>query len=357
MQSNAFVKEEEEEKGVESKVIFVETLEELKEVDRFGTFDGYMTVEKAKQDNIIVDELKSYVPDKCKCGAENIVTKSLTQLQCCNPRCWIKVAGNLEHFYKRNGIEGVGPATCQKLVKEVLSDLRYKSHLDVINLTQRDIPYSISGGNMYDLLNANQRIKQSPSLPFSRMVASLGIPGWEANAIKYLSEYDTLKDILNLVRQKGWYAFFAQDLLIQDTKLMWQFYVHVWDIVSAIQNIYPNTIPRAFSSIDITLSGTLYPRKRKTTKEAYMRLINDMTPIVNGRKLYSFNSNKALQSNKYIVSDEFHRSAQVAKEREKSTGEKVLYTSTEFLDFLEKHFDDIIRDVEANNKKLEETQE
>lgn len=333
------------------RVDFCKTLEKLHTKDKFGHFKDYVTVVEAKDTNLIVEEIHEFIKDYCMCGAENIVNRELTQLQCCDSRCVIKIAGNLEYFYKKKGFTGIGPETCLTIVQSTINQLEYKSHMDIAVMGYEDIPSSIMSGNMYNIIHANETLKKKDNdLPFAQLVASFGIPGWESNAVKYLSQYSSLSEVLADIKHMGWYGWFARKLGIQDNKLMWQFYTHIWDILAGVTKVSKTIVLSSHQDISITLSGTLRPNGIRMTKQEYMDKINGITPYVNGRKLYRFNSNKAVKTNQYIISDEFHDSAQVAVSREQLERKKILYSSAEFLDFLEAHYSTLEQEFEADNR-------
>ena len=129
---------------------------DLKKIDKFGAFNKFKSVEEAKRVEWIPKEYHNIFPQKCECGSEMIINEELTQLQCCNPRCYIKLGWMLYEMFSRFGCKNVGPATCKSVMKELIKkkQLKYSSHIEVLSLNPAHYPLSVSGAKSYDFERA-----------------------------------------------------------------------------------------------------------------------------------------------------------------------------------------------------------
>ena len=314
------------------------TQEELQERDIFGAFLGFRTVREAKERGILPRGFWDSVPEQCVCGAEVLISPSLIHVVCCNPRCYVKLGYNLEKVYRNFGVLGIGPSTCLEISRNCLERGRHHSHLEFLNLDYYDLPTSLYGVRGQDVANTNKRIKKEV-MPFGMMVSKLGIPSWGSDAMKFLSQYDDCVHWMEDVEKFGsWSAYFSGKLGIQDA--MKQFYLREYsnDIMVASADVFEKYTLSALHEVPITLSGSLNVNGMRVTKAAYLDLLNQMSPVVSGRKLIQFVNNAAVASNMYVISDEMHTKARVARQREMQTGKKILYGSAEFLEFMRDYF-------------------
>ncbi len=120
----------------------------------------------------------------------------------------------------------------------------------------------------------------------------------------------------------------------------YRFYLREYsnDIMVASTDVFEKYTLSAVHEVPITLSGSLNVNGMRVTKAAYLDLLNQMSPVVSGRKLIQFVNNAAVASNMYVISDEMHTKARVARQREMQTGKKILYGSAEFLEFMRDYF-------------------
>ena len=137
------------------------TLDELKrEHDRYYAFSYFMTVEEAKRFGTIPKEYWDYFPNKCECGSENILTGSLQQPQCCNPKCFIKQGYALSELLTRFKCKGLGPARCIEIVKTLAPQFKYNSYIEILDMRQEDFPSALAQkAYSIDLLRAIGKIR------------------------------------------------------------------------------------------------------------------------------------------------------------------------------------------------------
>lgn len=318
------------------------TRDELHERDLFGAFLEFRTVKEAKETGILPKQFWQSVPERCECGAEVMVSPSLIHVMCCNPRCHVKLGYNLEKVYRNFGVMGVGPGTCLEISKKCLKGTQHWSHLEFLQYGQFELPVTLQGVRGQDIAEANGRIRKEV-MPFGLAVSKMGIPSWGSDALKHLGRYDDcvqwMDDVMSF---SSWSRYFQVRLGVQD--LVKQFYLREYsrDIVYGCSEVFERYTLAAKYELPITLSGSLLVGGRRVTKAAYIDLLNQMAPVVDGRKVINFVNNSAVASNPFVVSDEMHAKARTARQREMVTGKKILYGSEEFLEFMKANFERMV---------------
>lgn len=71
-----------------------------------------ITIKEAKDNNLLDSFILKSIPEKCRCGSDNIFTESLTELQCSNPKCVYRVAKRLYKMTQDLGLTTWDEASC-----------------------------------------------------------------------------------------------------------------------------------------------------------------------------------------------------------------------------------------------------
>ena len=119
--------------------------DEFKKLDEYNAFAEFISVSQAKSSGIIPESFHNIFQDKCKCGSDFIISENLTQLQCCDPRCKIKMGHTLADILARFDCKNLGPATCLSIMSECYDKLKYKSPVEVLMMDIKDYPPVLSG--------------------------------------------------------------------------------------------------------------------------------------------------------------------------------------------------------------------
>lgn len=77
-----------------------------------------ITIKEAKNNNLIDQFVLSTIPEKCRCGSDNIFTESLTELQCSNPKCIYKIAKRLHKMTQDMGLISWDEASCTAICEK-----------------------------------------------------------------------------------------------------------------------------------------------------------------------------------------------------------------------------------------------
>lgn len=172
------------------------TLKDLQELT--PAYKGFTNI----VDSDLPDYYKSIFPHKCKCGAEIIMTaggeysdSKYTQLQCCNPDCWLKMAHRFSYFCSSLGYKGFGPNTSMAIYERIYRTFPYPSFLCIFDASDSDILSATGDAYLdsfyqlkYDLLHKQFQFKDA--------IAALGIP----NVGKNCKIFDAIKAPMELAQ-------------------------------------------------------------------------------------------------------------------------------------------------------------
>lgn len=148
----------------------IKTLKELQQITK--AFDTFSTIEECD----IPEYYKAIFPKRCSCGAEMIMTKTArTQLQCCNPCCWIKMAHRLNYFISYHGFKDFGEQTCLSLFAACKDELEYTSFLSVFMLTDTQLSRALGDAKL-SIFHGIKEDLATNTFMFGDAIASLGMP-------------------------------------------------------------------------------------------------------------------------------------------------------------------------------------
>ena len=310
--------------GFERKVM---TFGELKKLDKYDAFSEFESVIEAKNKKIIPEDYIDFFPEHCECGSEIIVKRELTQLQCCNPRCKLKMGYMLSEMLDRFGCKDIGPATCLSVMNEMERKLDYYSPVEMLSLPYEKYPLTLSGAKGDDFLRAVTKIRKT-KLTLADLVAKLAIPTLEENGRRIFEAYSSVMDLLKQAVSEGGIGEFMEHRDIHDRMKMFYLKEFMEDIARAQIALQDNIRLKAFSNIDICITGSISPQGISVrNKREYIDYLNDIATTSSGERLIEIRMTSAKHSVKYIVADYASSSDKyrVGKERE------VLITSTELM--------------------------
>lgn len=330
--------------------------EELLEMDTYGAFDDYVTVKEAKSSGLIPEDYNNIFEDKCSCGSERIISKNLAHLECCNPRCYIKLGYMLSELFSRFGCLNMGPATCLSIMYGYRNDLEKPSHVEILGLNE--VPYVIDNGRVDDYIRAIEVIR-SKRLTLPELVGHLGIPKIDKIANKIFQGYSTIGELCEELDNNGGFKAMPAFLLqrgIEDRKVWFYMRHFFWDMIKACVILGDVLRPLAFNEIQIVITGSVSPYGNKATKNEFIDLLNDAGTLPNGQRLLGFKNSSAIASVPIVVADypSGNRKYVKAKEREEYEG-KVVYTSTELMEWIKSQIEPYVTQIEEGKDDKGET--
>lgn len=129
------------------------------------------------EDCNIPDYYKEIFPHKCLCGADMIMTEpGHTQLQCCNPSCWVKMAYRLSNFISSLGYKDFGEGSAYTLMQAVHQELPYNTFLSIFLLPESTLGQALNDYYLGIFLGIKESLYTS-SFQFRDAIAALGVPG------------------------------------------------------------------------------------------------------------------------------------------------------------------------------------
>lgn len=303
------------------------TFEELLSRETYDAFIGYLKVSDAKNKGIIPESYHNIFPDKCKCGSDMIVTGELTQILCCNPRCYIKLGHMLDEMFTRFGIKGFGPATCVSAMQEAVNYLEVPSHVEIFNLDRFDLPVSILNYKYSEFMETKE-IMLSKQYTLSDLIPKLGLPGLGQSAQDIFEEFDDILEVETALDAEGGIVRFLANRGVYSSMTAFYLRTYLPDIIVAQMFFNEQIRMQAGQVIEIVMTGYLSPNGNSMSKDEYLELLNKTGTTKDGVPLYGFRKSSAVKSVPYIVADYPSSS----KKYREGVARGVIISSTELLE-------------------------
>jgi hypothetical protein len=318
--------------------------EELFEKDKWGAFFEFVSVEQAKKEEIIPVTHARYFPDKCEevndhgikqgCDSDMIISRSLTRLMCCNPRCQVKLAYALDEMLDRFSCKHVGEQTCKNIVRYAFKFMELKSHVEILTMEDKHLVPDVRGMNFVWFRQAIAKATET-SLTFPDMVSRLAIPEFKTSAIKIFAGISSTKELVEKIKTAGGIQKFMLSKGIEDQMKVFYLSEFLQDIAFAEFRAFKKIRSVGKMKMQVCITGNLSPEGYKITKAEFIELCNKLGTVGNYR-MFDVEMTTAIQTTAYVIAD--YRSNtdkySIAKSREEVEGKKILYTSSEFLRYL-----------------------
>lgn len=296
---------------------------ELLKKETYGAFKDYVSMQEAKSSGTIPEDYHTIFSDTCVCRSEMIISKELTIVQCCNPRCYLKLGHMLDEMLTRFGVKGIGPTTCISSMKEMVSELDIPSHLELFQLDSSYLPGAIRNYKFGEFECAKS-ILFGRKYTLAELVPKLGLPGLGNKAQVIFEDYssiveleEVLDDIPGFLATKGIYS----------EMVAYNLRTYLPDIILSQLIFLENMRNKSLQTIDIVMTGNLSPYNKGMPKNKFIESLNEAGTMSNGVSLFDFRSSSAVKSVPYIVSDYASGTSKykIGKDR------GVLITSTDLL--------------------------
>lgn len=283
---------------------------ELQDRDDYNAFDNYMSVIEAKKQGIIPEDYVNIFQDECKCGSDMIIRltpdenghKKIKAVQCCDPRCYIKVAGNLSYFLERLGIKDFGMQTAIKLIHAIYNDLEHKSHFDVFFLPIESLP-ELSSLHEVALAQANYKLLNE-EMSLSQVLSLGAIPAWETSIQEVMQNYSDMDEVLVEIEEMGSIRAFLAQYNIRSEQKLFYFKEYLPDMCILASLLGENKLrPKAKQPYDICITGSLVLEGNRITKAAFVELLNRISRAEDGTQLFEFKNTSGPMTASYVVAD------------------------------------------------------
>lgn len=278
------------------------TFDDLKEIDKFGAFNEYVSVPDAKLEGVIPKEYHAFIPDKCVCGSENIITRSLTQPMCCNPRCRVKLALTLTEIVKSSNVQGVGEATCKTLVDNKYDDLRFKSVVELVAMPFSSYPYTLKQSVLGNTLHRACVGLFNNKYTLPELVALLKIPGIDSVSTTIFKGSNSLADFCTSVKNSGKFVDFCNSRGVYDTKKIFYLYTFMRDIHLA-ETVFRKCIRKQGNRMmNVCITGSLKVDGVSVTRSSFIKMCNEIG-CVDNMQLFEIKNTSAVESVPYVIAD------------------------------------------------------
>lgn len=273
-----------------------------------NAFFNYDTIANMKIKKI-PKEYHNILSDTCLCGAEMIITNDLTDAQCCDPYCKIKMGYNLAYFINYLGYKGFGSTLCSRIYDEIYTDDMYPSFL-VAFQTPESTLYSVLGDSNTKLfLSIRDDIKEK-GITFRDSIASLGIPniGDKSKIFDYMT---SPADIIGLILHEK-INDFLDDIGLSSLMYKYAFAAFAPSIAYLYSNIVHNVLIESENIIYIAITGEVFVDGVYYTRKRFLELCTSFTDA-EGVPFYNFKETLDSRKLQWVIADRPSNSAKYKK--------------------------------------------
>lgn len=275
------------------------TLEQLNQITT--AFSEFVTV----QNSGLPDYYKGIFPTKCKCGGEIIMTaptpekSGFTQLQCCNPDCWIKMAHRFAYFAKALGYKGFGEGTAINLFSAMHDKFEYPTFLQIFEFPTSEIA-TYCGDAYASAFDAMRQDLKTGGFQFKDAVAALGIPDLGKGSRIFdvvkspvvLLDYILKKRTDELCEIAGVYAPSARYFLN----------IYRLDVVTLMTQVMPHILSTPKREVNVAITGSVSVDGQGLTRQEFIWKCESLTDS-SGQQIFKLLETKAVSKLDYVIAD------------------------------------------------------
>lgn len=271
-------------------------------------FINYDTVESMKVRKIPV-EYHEVLPNHCECGAEMIISNDLTEIQCCDPYCRIKMSFNLAYFISYLGYKGIGSAICKRLFDIIYTDDMYPSFLVAFDVDEKTLVSVLGVHNADVFMNIRKSIQETP-ITFKDSIASLGIPNIGAKS-KIFDFLAAPADIVSLILNNT-YNKFLDDIGLTAPSYKYGFDVFAPSIAYLYSKVVLNIIAESNVEVYIAVTGEVSVGGHYYTRKEFLQLCSSYVDD-DGIPFYKFKETLDAKKLDWVVADRPSNTAKYLK--------------------------------------------
>ena len=271
------------------------TLSELQKLT--SAYNNFATIENCN----LPPYYKEVFPKRCECGAEMIMTEpGHTQLQCCNPDCWVKMGHRLAYFVSSLGYKGFGEQSGLSLLRATHDKLRFQSFLATFLLTDTELSSGLTESSV-GLFNEIKEDLKLRAFHFVDAISALGIPNIGSRS----AFFDVVKSpvvLLEYVLQKK-----TNDLCdiagIQAPITRFQLSTFRVDIVTLMKDVMPNILDTPRGEVFIAITGKVSVKGASYSRSEFIALCESISDGT-GVQPYKLVETKAESKLQYVIAEE-----------------------------------------------------
>lgn len=272
----------------------ITTLEELKKVTK--AYDGFVTI----ADCDIPDYYKNIFPHKCECGAEMIITEpEHTQLQCCNPSCYLKMGYRLAYFISKMGYKGFGEQSSLTLVREGLPKFKYPTFLSSFLMNDTELHQCLTE-HLADLFaDIRDDLKQRP-VYFSEAIAALGIQGIGSRSALFSVVKNPVVLVQAILKDNIGMVCDAAGIMAPMTR--YQLFNSKLDILTLMKDVVPHILSNPSEEIYIAITGRVSVNGVGYTRQEFLDLCQAI-PRSSRSSSFKLVETKSASKLQYVIAD------------------------------------------------------
>ncbi|GAA0101596.1 hypothetical protein UT300012_23110 [Paraclostridium bifermentans] len=305
------------------------TFEELLATETFGAFDDFVSVKVAKERGLIPPPYHNIFKDTCECGSEMIIRDKLTRVQCCNPRCYIKLGYALDELFTRFGCKDLGPATCISAMKGVINKLEIPSHVEILGLEEDQLPLTFLNYKYNEFMVAKELIF-SKAYSISELVPKLALPTLDKTAASIFAKYNDAVEFIEDFQSYEKFSTFMYEHGVADKWKIYCMRTYAIDILKGQMIFNDNFREKPMKEIELVITGYISPNGKSMTKDEYVEYLNTIGIDKHGVRRYGFRRSEAVESVHHIIAD----APSGYKKYRRAVERGVLISSTDFLNQL-----------------------
>ena len=275
------------------------TFEKLKTFT--NAFDDFVTVSGSD----LPEYYKTVFPSKCKCGSDIIMTSTTsrfggyTQLQCCNPYCWVKMAHQFAYFMKTLGFRDFGEASAVTMYSYLGRELKSLTFLAIFEIENSQIA-SIMGDAYAARFAAAKDALKNRVFQFKDIIAALGIP----DIGKGSRLFDLIKDpaVLCKYMAENKTDYLCDLAGIQSVMTRYHLNMARIDVLTLFVKVAPHVYSTPKNEVCVAITGSVSVDGKPVTRSEFIGICESIRDA-KGSPLYKIVETKSQAKLDYVIAD------------------------------------------------------
>ena len=308
---------------------------EFQTLDSNSAFAEFTSVANAKATGLIPNSYHTIFKDKCVCGSDNIISKNLAHLMCCDPHCPVKQGFQLAELFKRFEFPNIGPEKAKHIVFGLHDLFKENSVMEIFKIASENPSaiLSITYGNL--VIDGISQIKQK-EFSFPDLIRMLAIPTLDDTARRITENINNSDELLSQIEKLNGASNFFVAKGIKDKKCAFYLEKHIMDIVFADHYLRRSLRKLGLQKIVIVITGSVTVNGTYVSQDQLVTLFNKASVAKDGTQLFEFVNTKARKSTQYIVASFPSNSASYVEGKRRG----VLYTPEQIMEKIRKVVED-----------------
>lgn len=289
------------------------TFDEFKEqYDLYNAYNDWTTVEIAKYMKYLPEDYHDVFDNLCECGSENIITKNLTQITCCNPNCKVKQGFKLAKLMSSFSMDGVGPAICDSVYRRITCTdaeakargeeglLKTSSYLEMLIVPYDKYPFDLRTAAGENFFRSAAKVLNT-QVTFPKLIGMLGLKGFGGNSETFFKDINSYAELKKEIIEKGGIQKFCASRGAYAPIKSCDLKVALPDIILADFLFRDSIRATGLQALDICITGSIKLHGKSITKAEFINKCNELCVTEDGVQLYEVKMNAAVEHNPFIL--------------------------------------------------------